>query len=784
MPSLGGSLDRLFENVTRRPPAVLALVALVVGIAGAGLFRLELRTDGRALVPLDDPVVRFDREVREHFGLRDPIVVVVETEHPDGIYNAATLTRIREITEAVLALDGIEPEAVTSLATEKGDRVYPSSPLRFRPLLDPPTESARDVERVRGDVEGLDILEGTLVSLDRRSSAILVGVPLPEDRASFDRGEILGRVEAAARPLAGEDRVVVVGAPAAEALLGDHLLADLARILPVALFVVALVLFVGSRRIWGAALGLVEVGAAQIFTFGMMGWAGVPVYLTTAVLPVILTTLGLADEIHVFWRHQQVLARPDGPSGRSAVRVTLGEMARPLTLTSLTTGLGFLSFLASPLEAVRIFGLFAAVGIAFCLAFSFTAVPAALVLLGDDRLRRPAGRPANDAPRLVRWLAPALRRRRMTLATLGVVTALFVAGIPAIVVQDGWIDGFAPESSFRRAVERVNEDFFGTHLLLVHLELPPLDDPPQVLHGEPGPLVLRESLASIGRFEEFLREQAGVGGVLGPPSHLLGVAYLRHGRQESMREIPELPMKVAELWNWFDTARGEHRRREVVDDAKQRAVVTVFLENANYRDTATLLRAIDDYAAEHLEPKGMAVDFAGDVAVSQAMIPAIVRTQVASLLFALAGALLVVAVVHRSLASGLVILAPACLGVAWVFGLMGWLGIPLGVATSMFCAITLGVGVDYAVHFHHAWRTARDAGDPRPAEKALAEAGPAVLADTIAIALGFGLLAVSQVPANARLGLLVAAALVASAVITLVPLAAYLDRRATPERMQ
>ena len=42
---------------------------------------------------------------------------------------------------------------------------------------------------------------------------------------------------------------------------------------------------------------------------------------------------------------------------------------------------------------------------------------------------------------------------------------------------------------------------------------------------------------------------------------------------------------------------------------------------------------------------------------------------------------------------------PASLAVLWLFGLMGWLGIPLGVATSMFCAITLGIGVDYGQGF-------------------------------------------------------------------------------------
>ena len=103
-------------------------------------------------------------------------------------------------------------------------------------------------------------------------------------------------------------------------------------------------------------------------------------------------------------------------------------------------------------------------------------------------------------------------------------------------------------------------------------------------------------------------------------------------------------------------------------------------------------------AADRLAaPLGMRLDFAGDIAVSQEMIPAIVSTQVASLVLALLGAWLVSAWLHRSVAIGLLTLLPASLASLWVFGGMGWLGVPLGVATSMYCAITLGIGVDFAI---------------------------------------------------------------------------------------
>ena len=360
-------------------------------------------------------------------------------------------------------------------------------------------------------------------------------------------------------------------------------------------------------------------------------------------------------------------------------------------------------------------------------------------------------------------------------ACLVLVAAPF--GIRRVKVQDSWIDGFARGSAFRRATERTNALFHGTHLLLLHLAFDPPEEAVPQARGRRGPLLDPARLSAIGELERFVRRQPGVGGVLGAASHLEAVSYLWLGRREDARRIPERPERVALVLDRFDMGRGAHRRREVIDDDLSRTVVTVFLKNANYRGTARLMAAVRDYERRHLAPLGARLDFAGDVAVSQAMIPAIVGSQVASILLAPLACLAVIALLYRSLSTGALAVLPAGVAAAWVFGLMGWTGIPLGVATSMFCAITLGIGVDYAIHLLERWRELRREGGPAATGRAVAAVGPALLTDSLAIAGGFGLLALSQVPANARLGLLVAAALLSACLLTLVGIASLLAAR-------
>jgi predicted RND superfamily exporter protein len=782
--------DRLAYFAIDHPRGTILAFALLTLLAAPGLLRLQLRTDGHALVPAGDPAVRFDAAVRRHFGLRDPIVVVLQTPRPNGIFNAGTLRRAHDLTAALEKLDGVPAGGVTSLATEKRDRVYPGT-LNFRPFLDVVPETPQEMALFRGDLEGIDILHGTLVSKDQSAVAILVGAPNVLDRsgapggvnaAAADRVALCRRiVEVSRRFEAPGNRIRVVGAPMAESLLGLHILSDLVILLPLSMAVICFMLWLGCRRMAGVWQGMFQLAAAQTFTFGLMGWLGVPVYLTTAVLPIILTTLALADEIHLFWRYQQLLGPVPSEADRrhpETVRVLLSQMSRPNVLSTLTTIIGFLSFLSTPLVAVSSFGLFAGAGLIFCLFWSQMVGLAILTLLPPSALRRPVGTSAAPSERFRRLFAPLFRSPRRTLAALALASLVVSLGIGRLQVQDSWIGGFAPESPFRKDTAEVNRLFNGTHLLQVQLDLSgwrgTLGD---VWEGTPGPLLDPRTLRAIGGFEAFLGRQPRVGGAIGPYSQIATVSFLKHARDPKRMSIPDSAAEVADLVHWFDEVRSVPRRREVIDDARRQGVITLFLKDPDYKQVDRLMKAARRYAREHLEPLGVRIGFAGDIAVSQAMIPAIVQTQVYSQPLSQLGCWLVVTLLYRSLRVGFLIALPSSVAVAWMLGLMGWTGTPLGVATAMFCAITLGVGIDYGIHLYEDFLRLRKEGAGRDsALAAVAECGPAIVTDTLAIALGFGILGISQVPANARLGLLVAGALAVGCALTLIGLGTLLDR--------
>jgi hypothetical protein len=884
----------------RHPKLVLGIAALVMLAAVPGIGRLRLRTDGNALIPQNAPEVLFDRAIRERFAIEDNIVVLVSSRRAEGIFNSATLQLVRDLTAKFARLPGLGPNSLTSLATETSFRFRPGT-LVLQKLLDSPLKTKTELEQLRQDLQKIGLYNGTLLSADGQSTAILIGVPAGVECLSLYKAVL----DVIATTPAASDEIAVSGAPVAESLLGNHLLEDLGvpkaflgtstrsrealagwkipasfydlrllvaqriGLVPLAIVVMMMILLACFRNLPAALVPLPGILATLLFVFGLMGWCGVPVYLTIAVLPVLLTATGVANDIYLFNRYFTLLREKSGTSHVELVGETFDKLVSPLASTSLTTAACFFSFGFSPLAPVRVFGFLAAAGVLFGLLCSLTVVPALLTLLNPAWFvsRRRAQVRHETTPLAANFarLGTIVTNWRWRVAgAVFLVIAITPIGLRHLVVQDSWTGGFDPQSDFSRATRLVNAQFYGQHLLFASCEatqqltgeiagdalvpgkfllpgnfvpddffLPgsavtvsPVEpsrragtnlNTPVVWHthieqavrngtnflvltklaaadrtacqalsgaarlrieisGQPqlSPRVIQ----AIDAFGSFIRTEAklGVGGVLDPADYLRTTRFLLRPNDPDAKILPASAEEAKVLWDYYRIARGPHRLRQVVDAGYTRSLTTIFLKDANFVDTAKLMSDLRAYEREHLAPLGIKLGFAGDVAVSQSLIGSIVSTQLQSLGWSLAGIFAVTAFFGGSLRWGFFCVLPSLLAVVIKFAVMGWAGIPLGVATSMFAAMTLGIGVNCAIHLLESCQQARAAGaSPGAAlNRTLSLTGPPALINTLAMSLGFGVLLLSQVPANARLGLLLVLGLVNCFIASLLLLPALL----------
>jgi hypothetical protein len=99
----------------------------------------------------------------------------------------------------------------------------------------------------------------------------------------------------------------------------------------------------------------------------------------------------------------------------------------------------------------------------------------------------------------------------------------------------------------------------------------------------------------------------------------------------------------------------------------------------------------------------------------------------------------------REIKISLISLLPIGITVAILYGFMGWSGISLNIATTTIFSITLGVGIDYAVHYSSVWKKFRNRGmtAEEAVEKAYTYTVRPILANAFGLAVGLSALLLS-----------------------------------------
>ena len=130
----------------------------------------------------------------------------------------------------------------------------------------------------------------------------------------------------------------------------------------------------------------------------------------------------------------------------------------------------------------------------------------------------------------------------------------------------------------------------------------------------------------------------------------------------------------------------------------------------------------------------------------------------------------------RSLRFALVAIAPILIVVAWLYALMYFLGFSLNIVTATIGAISIGVGIDYAIHFTMRYREefARTGRRIEAVETTGSGTGSALIASAASSIIGFAIMGFAPMPMFATYGLLTALMIFLAAAASLVVLPALL----------
>ena len=734
-------MNTIIEKILKQPILVLIIfVGITLFFVSAMKDNTRMETDLDKYMPQDHPAFVYSDQASEWFDIKDGIIIAIE--NVDGIYNTGTLSKIKKLTKDLQKMNEIEKQDVTSLYT--ADNIVG-------------TEDGMDVKaffkRVPKTQEKLDILQekvrsnemvyGRLVSEKETVSVIIARI-----NDDVFTQEFYQEILALAESYEGPENVYVAGRPIVEGTMAVLGPADMKRMVPIVLTVIILILLFLLRSVKNTILTMLVVLFSTIWTFGLLAVVGIPIYAVFTTIPVMLIAIGVADGIHLF-SHVD-LFRVENPTASKidTIRNMVQEMWKPVVMTSVTTAVGFISLLTSQVYPIKYFGVFTAFGVLAAMLLSLVLIPAGMMIVGLPKIKKIKVHSADDKQATIfahKFASGLIKYKWATLGLTALIIAISIFGTSKVWINSSFLDKFEKNSDIVLTDQFINENFGGTSTLNLVLESSEKD-----IFKNPAMLEIVDKMQTDVESIEI------VGSSFGLTDYLLRMNKVMHADDESYNIIPETSDLIAQYLLLYEMSGDPENLWQVTDFDYQKLNVTFQLKSDDSKSINMAMDRIESYRDQFKE-HNIDMNFAGSGYKALVFTDLILKGQIASLLMSLVIVAVLLSFMFKNVVAGLTGTVPIIITAAISFGVMGLLGIPLSTTTALMSSISIGIGIDYAVHFIDRYReNTRKTKDMELAiQRTMHHSGRAIVFNAMVVIAGFMVMLFSVFPPNRELGFLV-----------------------------
>ena len=758
------------------------MVALIVLLSLVALwFMKDFSFDASAetLVVEGDANLETYRHMTELFGGDDFIVLTYSGE---DLFTPVALAELAGLQEQVRALPGVRN--VFSILDAP---LIESPPIPIREMTDgyhTLRSSDTDPELARKELTTSPLFADFLISTDGRATAIRIDLSESEELESLrerrDRlreirqpsdaeAEALDRVEQAhyqarmafvserealidavqniKRSYDGEADIYISGVPLIASVMISYVKSDLAVFGSLVLLLIVVLLYFFFRKVRWVLLPFAISVVSNLITMGILGFSGKPVTVISSNFISLLAIICISFSIHLIVRYRELLADEEFDDHFDLVCRTMESKFIPCLYTALTTILAFGSMMVSRIVPVEDFGWMMCLGIWVAFGVTYVLFPAVLLLLGPA----PGSATLHDRIQVTMLMNRFCRRYSFqVIAATGIAGLVAAYGLTQLTFDNRFVDYFDEDTDIHQGIVFIDRNLGGTVPFSVYLKFDPFES--EALAPQDDFFTAAEDeyperywftpnrIETVAGLHDYLASRGETGKVV-------SIATLEAlGRNFNDGE-PLGAVAIAMVLG----ALPEEVNRQLIHpyarpDAGIMRIQARIRESGPLFSRDQLIADVEEHAAQVLGLPRDRVIVSGMFVLFNDMLRQLADSQLRTLFYVVGATFLMFSLMLRSIPLALVALIPNVVAAALVISVMGYANIPMDMMTITIAAISIGIGVDDAIHYLHRYR--EEYRECRDVVQAVTEAhktiGKALYFTSITIMAGFSILAFSN----------------------------------------
>ena len=716
------NVDYLAETIIRYRPLCIIISLLILAGLAQGLSKINFNPDINVFFPENDTLTTSHLSIEDTYSSMDNAVIGIGVKE-GTVFTNEVLSLIEDLTERAwktphsLRVDSLSNYSYVSA---DGDDLY------IEPFLE--GSSTYDLKTLKEKeliIEEEELAYGAIISKDKKTSLINIVFDPPREDIESEYQEslnyVLGFLEEA-RKNHPEVDLIISGIVYMEYQSPMLLKAQMPKLMPTAILVILLTLFLLLRSLVAVAGSFLVILMSVVSAMGSIGFMSGDIAQPFIMVPILIATLAVADCVHLFTLYFQNL--DSSRKSKEAMLESLKLNLQPLFLTSLTTAIGFLSLNLAPVEPLRGIGNGVAVGV--FLAFIFTVLLLApIVSYFNVKQSKNINFQKNIARKLGRF---SIKNYKRLLVIVPVISCFLMAFIPLNKTNDNPLEFYSERYTTSAADSKwISQRIGGTFPVSYELNS-------QGIVSDP------EFLREVDKFSEWLASNKEVLHVSSLSKIMKNLNKTLHGKQEEWNIIPTEPDLSAQYLFFYEMSLpyGLDLTNSISQNKESIKLVASLKElgSLEYREFA---KRVENYASQNM-PEDMVSIGTGTRPIFAFMSNMLIT----QLIYALGiGIVLITATIilfFRSLRYGMLTSVTNLLPIGVAFGIWAIVSGEISMLVGIGMGTTLGIIVDFTVHFLSKYLHARrqkNLSAEEAVEYAFETVGFALIITSFSLILGF-----------------------------------------------
>ncbi|MBI9015200.1 MAG: MMPL family transporter [Clostridiales bacterium] len=479
---------------------------------------------------------------------------------------------------------------------------------------------------------------------------------------------------------------------------------------PLALILVLLTFRSQLHSFKAAIFSVLPAGIAALWTLGLVGWFGGEVSIITVLAPIFSIVIGSADGLH-FISHMEDESFK-GQNNINSLIQTLTLVGMPMFITTTTSMAGFLGLLLIKTDAIRDLALFASVGILLAGLVTWYVLP--LIFTGSTKLKSASHKDFNQQIKKA-WGKPSF---------IGIVLLLLISitFIPRISTEFNQLMFFKQSNPVQKNFEKIF-DINGGAIPLYYFGNTTFDK-------------REETIIALDNMLTELEKENTVVKVMNPLSMVGNM------------ETPSL------------TLLNQAKEFIRINNNSIYYKIMIFPRDLKNDTLKKIVSQIETY--DGVDGKLVGMQF-----LMKELNISMISGQVKSIFFTLFLIIIMLIISLRSMKLTLIACLPIVLTSIILYGFLGLTQISLNVTTATIFSISLGIGVDYAIHYIAIYKYYKDHNQQYAREEALKYSSRPILANAFGLSLGMTALWLSPLLIHQHISSLMWVAMMTSVGISL-----------------